>query len=564
MTEPGPLDDKFDQADAPPAETKADPAIVSRPAFDGAEDGGEYRFPPKLPQTPVTKREIICVLALVALCDVTIYRGHGYAGLAALMAGAPLLAWCGSAERRPRRSIWPVALLLLLVAVRLVWCGSTLAAVAGFGLLTAFLACLSGLSPFVLRTFVFGASLIVEGHSALEDYSASWSQMKPPARESRRANWLATLLPATAICVFSAFFVLANPDLLSFMSGHLAELVRQLQAKLQAIMPAPTEVLFWMPALWLSAAALRPLSIRREESAPEDERLPPSDQSAEASLYEAFRNTLVALIGLFVVYLVFEFATLWFREFPKGFHYSGYAHEGAAWLTVALATATLLLSIIFRGSILGDPRVPSLKRLAWLWSFENLLLAISVYHRLGIYVGFNGLTRMRMVGVLGISSVVVGFALVVWMIANRRNFRWLLRRQLWTVAFAAYLYAVMPIDMLVNRYNVSRILAGDHAPCVQISVHDTTAEGLLELWPLADSSDQTIRNGVRAVLAEAYVEDVRTRFMRGSSDWTAFQIADRLLVDQLFSVAATWPEWNNSPDRLASRARFDEWAYQWY
>ncbi len=46
------------------------------------------------------------------------------------------------------------------------------------------------------------------------------------------------------------------------------------------------------------------------------------------------------VILIYAVYLAFEFHTLWFRVFPKGFYYSGYAHEGAAWLTIGLVLAT--------------------------------------------------------------------------------------------------------------------------------------------------------------------------------------------------------------------------------
>ena len=62
--------------------------------------------------------------------------------------------------------------------------------------------------------------------------------------------------------------------------------------------------------------------------------------------YAAVRNTLACVIGLFAVYLAFEFATLWFREFPKGFYYSGYAHQGAAWLTAALALGMRPLQVL--------------------------------------------------------------------------------------------------------------------------------------------------------------------------------------------------------------------------
>ena len=63
---------------------------------------------------------------------------------------------------------------------------------------------------------------------------------------------------------------------------------------------------------------------------------------------------------LFAVYLALQFQTLWFRVFPKGFYYSGYAHDGAAWLSAALALATAALSAIFRGAVLQDPRLPRL------------------------------------------------------------------------------------------------------------------------------------------------------------------------------------------------------------
>jgi hypothetical protein len=165
------------------------------------------------------------------------------------------------------------------------------------------------------------------------------------------------------------------------------------------------------------------------------------------------------LIVLFAVYLVFEFRTLWFRNFPQGFYYSGYAHEGAAWLTFAMALATAVLSLVFRGPLLGDPRLPRLRRLGWVWSAENLVLAVAVYHRLAIYIGFNGMGPMRMVGFYGMTAVALGFLLALWKIARGRSFGWLVRRQLWALAIVVYLFALTPVDAIVTEYNVRRILA---------------------------------------------------------------------------------------------------------
>ena len=108
----------------------------------------------------------------------------------------------------------------------------------------------------------------------------------------------------------------------------------------------------------------------------EDSSAAESGRSTWAALhYGAVRNTLIALIGLFVVYLVFEFQTLWFREFPDGFYYAGYAHYGAAWLTLALALASgLLSSHVPRDHLLDHPRLRvACSDWSGVWSSLNVL-----------------------------------------------------------------------------------------------------------------------------------------------------------------------------------------------
>ena len=456
-----------------------------------ALDGGE-RTRPLVEQPPVVAREIVALMLLVVLCDLTIYRGQGYAGLGALFVAAPLLLMLGMVRRKFDRSCGLLAPLLGLLAIRLFWCGSLLAVLIGFSLLCGYAMALSGLRPYVLQAIVFAGHLVSAGHRGLHHYSQALGRFSPAIL---RGNVFAIVLPALTLVAFSAIFVMANPDLVKSFSSGWAWIVEALEGWTSQVQLM--EILFCMGVGWLGVGLLRP-DVQQVVTSDGSDYV--SVESAKSPLYDAVRNTLVMVIGLFAVYLVFEFATLWFRVFPKGFHYSGYAHEGAAWLTVALGLATLMLSILFRDTILDDPRLPWLKKLAWAWSAENLLLALADFNRLFIYIGFNGMTRMRVIGLLGVASVVGGFALVVWKIAHNRNFIWLIRRQLWTVSFAAYLYAVLPVDAFVNSYNVRRILAGDPAPSVQISVHLTSSEGLLFLSPLLDCSNEIIRDGIRALL----------------------------------------------------------------
>ena len=174
------------------------------------------------------------------------------------------------------------------------------------------------------------------------------------------------------------------------------------------------------------------------------------------------------------------------------------------------------------------------------------------------------MTMMSVVGMLGVASVVGGFLLVLRKIARNHDFVWLIRRQLWTVSFAAYLYTVLPVDAFVNSYNVRRVLRGDPAPSVQISVHPTSAEGYLQLEPLIHCDNKTIRQGIRAMLDEKLRQAQDAAVHRQARGWTAYQLAEDRLLEQL---QAARPQWENDEDRqgrAGSLEDFRKYAYQWY
>ena len=231
---------------------------------------------------------------------------------------------------------------------------------------------------------------------------------------------------------------------------------------------------------------------------------------------------------------------------------------------MALGLATVVLSLIFRGTILVDPRFVRLRTLSWIWSIENLLLALAVFNRLFIYIGFNGMTRMRVVGLLGVASVVAGFLLVLQKIARNHDFTWLIRRQLWAVSFAIFLYAILPVDAFVNRFNVDCILTGNSAPSVQISVHPTSDEGFLFLLPLVNCSDEIVRDGVRAMLADQLDRLEADAEKNQSLGWTTSQVATRRLLEQLKSNQADWSNVQSRSKREECRKKFNDYAFQWY
>ncbi|NUQ64019.1 MAG: DUF4173 domain-containing protein [Pirellulales bacterium] len=514
---------------------------------------------------PVRWRELLAILLAIALADLTIYRGHGFAGYAALFAASTFLLLLGTPRLRSHAAAGLVVVMLLVLAAKLAWCGHAGLVAAGFVLIVAVAMTLAGRKPYVLDIAVYALQTPVAGWIGLSHYMRSADSLQ--RRGPPRGGWLSVGLPLVAVLAFGALFVLANPDLAASFRETLRWAFDSFADWLRRFSPTWGELFFWVAVAWLVIGLLRPVvrdSVLAGLSTRDDRGDWATAPPAESPLYAAVRNTLAAVIVLFAVYLGFEFKTLWFKTFPKGFYYAGYAHEGAAWLTVALALATAVLSLVFRGRILHDPRLSRLRKLAWIWSAENLVLALAVYHRLFIYIGFNGMTRMRTVGLFGISAVAVGFILVVWKIIHSRNFAWLLHRHLWTLAVALYLLAVTPVDPIVHAYNVRRVLADDPAPVVQVSVHPISSEGMLVLPPLAHSRDRIIREGIRAMLADRAAQLGSLVRRRQSEGWTAFQLADRVLLERLQAVRNDWQEYTDPDKRAAALNRFHAYAYQWY
>jgi hypothetical protein len=111
---------------------------------------------------------------------------------------------------------------------------------------------------------------------------------------------------------------------------------------------------------------------------------------------------------------------------------------------------------------------------------------------------------------------------------------------------------------------VRRIVAGDPAPAVQISVHPIDSGGVLVLHPLVNVADENVRDGIRALLAERALQVDALERERALTNWTSSQLADRLLNEQLGRVKSDWAEFIDPAKRAAALERFRAYAYQWY
>ncbi|MCC9640651.1 DUF4173 domain-containing protein [Rhodopirellula sp. JC740] len=498
-------------------------------------------------------REITAAIVWTFAADVLIFRIGTYLSLAMFLVIAPIIYRYAANSRPHRRSLLVCAGLSALVALRLVWQGSPLAIFSAVVLLIALSMAASGVVPFVLEGLLWFGKSFVTGANRLSRYRFTNTAIHSVRRHNQLA---AILLPVGAVITFGGIFVMANPDLVSWVGTQFQTGWNFAFDWIQGL--SVWEAPFCVAALLVGIGLIRPLRPWLQIGSKEtnESALAP----AESNLYSAYRNTLIAVTGLFAVYLCFEFWTLWRRDFPEGFYYAGYAHQGAAWLTIALALATVSLSLIFGRSLLSDPRLPNVRRWAWIWSGENLLLALAVYNRLLIYIGYNGMTQMRMVGLFGITAVVIGFALVVYKIAKTRNFWWLLRSQMMALTIVIIVYSATPVDYIAHRYNAARVNDGYLAPSVMVAVKPISDEGLISTFALLDHPDAIIRDGVRARLAQRQTELVAAH----SSHWSDYQASTRTLAKWLAAHPHIAKSFETFTERQTAITRFRQYAMQWY
>jgi hypothetical protein len=261
-------------------------------------------------------RETVAALALVVLCDLVIYRGHGFAGYAVLFCLAPLLILFGATARRGGPA-WFIGIMLAALAVKMVWCGSGLLVGAGFALVVAFAMSLAGQCPYVPEAIVFASQTVAAGYRRLLEYGRALNRS---GKFAAPVAWLSVLLPLGALLVFGAIFIFANPDWLESVWTGAERLVRRVREWL--INFSILEVAFWAAVLWISAGLLRPLANGRpagDARGDGDFHTTDSSELVATPLYAAFRNTLFVVIALFAVYLVFEFNDYGFASFPRVF-----------------------------------------------------------------------------------------------------------------------------------------------------------------------------------------------------------------------------------------------------
>lgn len=461
---------------------------------------------PTRPTAPARGRDLAALFGFVVLADVLLYTfGNEGTAQGAFFLVAAVLAVVTA--RKARLSLRASALLglLSLISVHLAWQGGGLGTVVAMGLLAASTVVVRmkhAIVPDVLASM--GATAWASFGRLLSHARGARSLVLPPKDGPTRPPfaWSTVLAPLAALALFTGVFLLANPVLEAWATRAFGSIS----------LPSPVRPLFWMLSALAGAAILKP-ALRRvwqAELGPRSHVAQDDSSAISEKAHGMARNTLIAVNAIFLLENAVDALSLWVGRPPAGLGYTEYAHRGTAWLTFALFLSTALLGAIFRGAFHFDPRATTVRKLAYVWAVQNVVLALGTFRRIQLYVDLSGLTSLRILGILGTALVVTGLVFVLRMIATKRTIGWLVSRQLDALVVFSVLYLAAPTELVSSEWNQTRIFAGQYAPLLNVVVSTHADENVPALVKLLAHPDPIVRKGTAALLSRRAAPNLRT------------------------------------------------------
>jgi hypothetical protein len=177
----------------------------------------------------------------------------------------------------------------------------------------------------------------------------------------------------------------------------------------------------------------------------------------------AILRALAIFNAIFAVQTLLDGLYLWGGiALPDGLTYAAYAHRGAYPLVAtALVAAAFVLLAMRPGS--GVSADPTIRRLVYLWTGQNVVLVVSSILRLDLYVDVYSLTYWRVAAFVWMALVAAGLLSILARIGLDRSNRWLVNANLAMLAATLFACCFVNFAALIADFNVahSRQMGGE-------------------------------------------------------------------------------------------------------
>lgn len=276
-----------------------------------------------------------------------------------------------------------------------------------------------------------------------------------PAKWTRPA--LTTVaLPLIAGIVFAFLLILANPIIEGILASiHFGNPFWLVSKTFRLIFS--TSCLVFVMAFVLSWPLLRGTTLLRDVSPEIDAGQPRWHRLFFRPL--AVATTLLMLNGMFAIENILDIWHVWLNgALPLQFTHAEYVHRGAYTLiATAILAGLLMVFALWRGT--ATEQSPTVRKLVFLWSAQNLLLVASSAKRTFSYIDDYGWTEWRLAGLLWMALVAFGLLSITWRVLRDKRSLWLVNINLAAAAILLLCCALVDTRGFIAERNVSASLA---------------------------------------------------------------------------------------------------------
>ncbi len=272
------------------------------------------------------------------------------------------------------------------------------------------------------------------------------------------------IIPILVIGIFYILYYFANPNFANFSNDFWGKFLWLWKLDL-----SPMRVLFTISSVFICAGILFPSQIKSflfaEQSKTENlKRQRPAFGDVKIAfsiigLKNEYRAGLFLIFALNVLLLIVNLTDIFYVWF--GFEESTpqnlktYVHEGTYLLITAILLAMSVLLFFFRQNLNFYPKRKYLLLGAYIWIFQNALLAISVGIRNYHYIDFHGLAYKRIGVFLFLTLTLYGLWTLYQKIRDHKTLYFLISRNAWALYAILLSCSSVNWDIMITKYNLN-------------------------------------------------------------------------------------------------------------
>lgn len=185
------------------------------------------------------------------------------------------------------------------------------------------------------------------------------------------------------------------------------------------------------------------------------------------------RTAVTLLILLNILLFMFNGADLQYvlngiTQDPD-FSHAAFVHQGVYTLIISIVLAISILLYYFRGNMNFYGKHLILKRLAYLWIAQNLLLAASIIYKNLTYIQEFSLTYKRIGVFIYIILVIAGLLTTYLKVRDKKTTWYLLNINSWVALILLLIGSFIPWDSWITNYNLSKSASPDFKYLIHLS-----------------------------------------------------------------------------------------------